>query len=194
MAVAVAEIQMARADLRIAYQDGAGVTGGNHVGRGLKREGRRGACDIHVEAEAFDAERVLHFHRHCGVSALQVRGADQDPVNIRRCAVGRLQGFARRTDRHLRENRNLLVRPLWQTRAHDFWIKNAGLVDDIARLDARRLDDELGRGFHQRRLRAGGNGARAGCVRGPDIGVESRHQLFVRNRLRRRVKARPAHG
>ena len=73
-------------------------------------------------------------------------------------------------------------------------IENAGLVDDIARLDAGCLDDEFGGEFDERRRLAGRDGV---CVRGiglSDIGVEGRNQFVVRDRLRRRVEAGSAYG
>ena len=94
MAVAVAEIEMARTDLRIAHQDRARVAGSDHVGGGLQAEGRRRAGDVHVEAETLDAERVLHFDRHGGIGALHVGGGDDYGVDIGGGAVGRFERIA----------------------------------------------------------------------------------------------------
>ncbi len=72
MAVAIAEVQMPRTDFGIANQYRARMSGRHHVRGGLKPEGGRGAGDIHVEAEALNAECVLHLHRHRGIGALHV--------------------------------------------------------------------------------------------------------------------------
>ncbi len=83
----------------------------HHVGGGLEREGGGRAGDVHVEAEAVDAERVLHFHRHGGIGALHVGGADEDTIDVGRFAVGGLQGIACRRDGHLGQDGDLVVRP-----------------------------------------------------------------------------------
>ena len=114
MAVAVAEIEMAGTDLRIAHQDRARMAGRDHVGGGLQRECRRRTGHVHVEAEAIDAERVLHFDRHGGIGALHVRGADEHAVDVAGLAVGALHRIARGGNRHLGQNRNLIVGPLRQ--------------------------------------------------------------------------------
>jgi hypothetical protein len=52
-------------------------------------------------------------------------------------------------DRHLGQDRQLVVRAFGQDRAHQVGIDDAVLVHHEARLDARRLLDELGRGGGQ---------------------------------------------
>ena len=72
VAVAVAEIQVAGADLGIDHQHGLGRTGGHEVGGRLDPECRRRAGDVHVERKAFDAQRLLHFDGHGRIGALHV--------------------------------------------------------------------------------------------------------------------------
>jgi hypothetical protein len=93
-------------------------------------------------------------------------------------------------DGHLGQDRDLLVGPLGQDRAHDLGIDDPVLVHHVAGLDARGLLDEFGRGGGQRRHLAGRDGLGVGGVEALDIGVEGFDQLGVRNAERRGVQPR----
>ena len=69
----------------------------------------------------------------------------------------RVEALAGRGHADLGQDGDLVVRPLGDVGAHDRRIDHAGLVDHIARLDARGLLDELFRGGDQRGRLAGGD-------------------------------------
>ena len=149
MAVAIAEVQVRGGDLRVDHQHGAGVPGRQIVGRGLDAERRRRTGDIHVEPEALDAQRLLHLDRHGRIGALHVGGGADDRADGAGRLVPPRQGVSCGLDRDLGQDRNLLVWPFGNARAHDRRVNHAALVDDVARHDPRRLLDELDGGGDQ---------------------------------------------
>ena len=192
MAVAVAKIEMAGADFGTDDQGPRRVAGADHVGGGLHAEGRRGARDVHVEAEAGAAQRILDLDGDGRIGALQVRAGHEDAVDFL-CGAARLvQRLARCVHAHLGEQRELLVRTLRDARAHDVGVQNARLVHDVAGLDAGGLDDELDAGLGKGLDRAIGNGIGVGGVELLHVGVEGCDQFLVADGVWRGEKPRPA--
>jgi hypothetical protein len=70
-------------------------------------------------------------------------------------APGGGQRLVRRVDRDLGHQRQLVVAPRLEVRAHAMRVEHAGLVDHVALLDARGLLDELDAGRHHRLHLAG---------------------------------------
>ena len=71
---------------------------------------------------------------------------------------GAVERFFRGGHRHFGEDRDLLVRPLGDARAHDVGVEDVILLDDEAAFDAGGLEDEFGARFLQRLGFAGGDG------------------------------------
>ena len=190
VAVAVAEVQVARADLRIDHQHRPRRAGGHEVRGRLDAEGGGRAGHVHVEGEAVDAQRLLHLDGHGRIGALHVGGRAQHRVDLdgglapgaRWPAWPPSTAISASTESSSLE-RSGMIGP------HDVRIDQAGLVDHVARLDARSLLDELGRGGRQRRHLAGRDGLGVGGVEALHIGVEGLHQLLVGEGVRRRVEA-----
>jgi hypothetical protein len=105
-----------------------------------------------------------------------------------------LERLPGRRDRHLGGERNLLVRPLWQARAHDGWIEHALFGHDVAALDAGSLDDELVARFQQGVRRAGLDLGGVGDVKRVNIVVIGRDEFGIGDRVGRREKPGPADG
>lgn len=189
VAVAVLEVQVARADLGIDHQHSLGAAGGDEVGGGLDAEGGRRTGHVHVEGEAVDTQGLLHLDGHGRVGALHVRGrADHCADLADRLAPARdgvLGGF----DGHLGQDRQLVVAALGQVGPHDLGVDDAVLVHHEARLDARGLLDEFGRGGGEGGDLAGRDGLGVGGVEALNEGVEGLDQLGVRNAVGRGVEA-----
>src|SRR3546814_20090936 len=74
--------------------------------------------------------------------------------------------------RHLAENRPLVIAALGNARNHALGIENAGLVGNVAALDAGGLFDEGGAGLGQRLDLAGLDGSGILPVEAMTVGVE----------------------
>jgi hypothetical protein len=181
VAVAVLEVQVARADLGIDHQHGLGAAGRDEVGGGLDAEGRRRASHVHVEGEALDAQGLLHLDGHGRVGALHVRGGADHRADLADRLAPAFDRLLGRLDGHLGQDRQLVVAALGQHRTHQVGIDDAVLVHHEARLDARGLLDEFGRGGGQGDHVAGRDGLGVGGVEALDEGVEGLDQLGVRN-------------
>ena len=192
VAVAVAEIQVAAGDLGIEHQHRARLAALHRRHRGLDAEGGRRTGHVHVEAEAVDAQRVLHFDRHGRIGALHVAAGDQHHVDVGRHAPGALERLARRGHAHFGLQRQLVVAALGDARGHARRIEDAFLFHHVARLDAGRLFDEAGARAFDRRHLAGGDRRRIVGVELLGVGVEGDHQFFVGDRMGRREQARAA--
>src|SRR3954468_274548 len=101
MGLAIAEIEMARADLRVDAEDRPRVTARNHVGCGLDAEGGGRAACQHIEAEAFDAQRLLDLDGDLRVWPLQDRCGNHNTVDIGGSAMCRVQRLPRGSDADL---------------------------------------------------------------------------------------------
>ncbi|MNF79794.1 hypothetical protein D3C84_620200 [compost metagenome] len=187
--VAVAEVQVACADFRVDHQDRAGLAGLHRVGRGLDAEGGRGAGDVHVIAEAVDAECGLHFDGDRRVGALQVGAGDDHAVDIARGLAGALQGLSGGGHGHLAEDAPLVVGALRNARHHALGIEDAVLVHHETALDAGGFLDEGHAGFSQGLDLATLDGGSVLGVEGLHVGVEGGHQLFVGDAVGRGVQA-----
>ncbi|MCY1502878.1 hypothetical protein D9M68_369870 [compost metagenome] len=189
VAVAVAEVQVAGTDFRVDHQDRAGLAGLYRVGRGLDAESGRGAGDVHVVAEALDAERGLHFDGDGRVGALQVGAGDYHAVDIGRGPAGALQGLLRGGHGHFAEDAPLVIGALRNSRRHALGIEDAVLVHHEAALDAGGFLDEGHAGFSQGLDLATLDGGGVLRVEGLHVGIEGGHQLFVGNAVGRGVQA-----
>ena len=149
MAVAVAPVQMPRADFGVHDEHAPRMARANIIGGGLDTEGSRRAGDVHVEAEAVDAERVLDLDRHRGIGPLHVRRGAEHGVDISGVASGARERVLRRGDTDFGEDRNLVVAARGDPRRHMVGVENARLVDNMARPDAARLLDEFDARFCQ---------------------------------------------
>jgi hypothetical protein len=111
--------------------------GADHVGGGLDAESGRRTGDIHVEGEAVYAERLLDLDGDGRIGALVVGRRADDGVDIGGGAAGLFERDCRRLQRHLGHQRQFVVGAFRQDRMHDLRIERAGLVEDVAALDAR---------------------------------------------------------
>ena len=143
MAVAVAEVHMPGADLRVDHEHGASLAGTDGIGRGLDAEGGGRTGHVHVEAEPLDTQGSLHLNGNRRVGTLQVGAGDNHAIDIGSGAPGTFQGLGGSLDRHLAENRPLVVAALGDIRNHAVDIENTALVDHVTALDTGRLLDEL---------------------------------------------------
>ena len=189
MAVAIAEVEMPRADLGVDHQRRIHRPRRDVIRRRLDPKGRRRTGDIHIERESADPERSLDLDGHCGIGALHVgRRAEHraDPLARLAPTLKRLLGGFHG---NLREDGDLLVRALRNIRPHQRRIEDARLLDHVARLDPRSLLDELD-GRREKRLHASlGDGRGVLSVEMPDIGVESFDQFGVRDAVGRGIEA-----
>ena len=181
MAVTIAPVQMAAGDFRADHEHALRISSANIVRSGLDAESGRGAGDIHVETKAVDAQLLLDFDRHGRIRPLHIRCSTQDRIHILGLAPGPLQRLSRCLYADLREDRQLFVRALGPSRRHDVRIQHGLLRHHVPRLYAAGLLDEFNRTFGQ-----GSNFPSLDCVRipfvvAPDIFVEARDQLFIRN-------------
>lgn len=189
VAVAVAEVHVPGADFRVDHEDGAGLAELDAVDRVLDTEGRRRAGDVHVEAETLDAECGLHLDGDGRIGALQVGTGDDHAIDIGRRLAGAGQRFFRCLDRHLAENRPLVIAALRNARNHALGVEDAGLVGDVAALDAGGLLDEGRAGFGQRLDLTGLDGRGILAVEAVHVGIEGLHQFVVGDTAGRGVKA-----
>ena len=193
VAVAVAEVQVARADLRADHQHRA----------------RRARCAPRCAAMLMPkvAEEQATFMSKAKpsmpsasctstadgrVGALQVRAGDDHRVDVGGRAAGLRQRLARRVHGHLALQRGLVVGALGDVRAHARGIEHAALVDHEAAPDARGLLDEASLDSCIGATLAGGDGRGVLGVPVSGVGVERRHQLAVGDRLGRGEETRSA--
>ena len=175
MAVAVAEVHMPGTDLGVDHQDRARLAQLDAVDRVLDAERGRRARHVHVEAETLDPQCRLHFDGDCRIGALQVGAGDDHAVDVRSGLAGAGQRFFGCLDRHLAENRPLVIAALGNARNHALGIEDAGLVGNVAALDAGSLFDEGGAGLGQRLDLAGLDGSGILAVEAMNVGVEGLH-------------------
>src|SRR5690606_33921083 len=133
----------AGADLGVDHENGTGLPTADAVHRILNTEGGRRARHVHVETEAFDAQRCLHFHGDRRVGPLQFGTGDDHPINVGSRAACTLQRLLRRLHRHLTEDRPLLVAALGYAWHHAIDIEDADLVRGETAPDAGSLINEL---------------------------------------------------
>jgi len=189
VAVAVTEVQVPGADFRADHQQCAGLTQLHAVGGSLDAERGRRTRNVHVEGEALNTQRLLHFDGNGRVRALQVGAGDDHAVDIGGRAAGAFQSLARGGNAHLAEDRLLVVGALRQARLHALRVEDAGLVHDEAALDARGLFDERSVGHWRCLELATLDGSGIVEVELLRPGVEGRHQFFVGNALGRGIQA-----
>jgi hypothetical protein len=144
MAVAVAPVQVAAGDLRIEHQHRARLARLHRVGRGLDAEGGRGAGHVHVEAEALDAQRLLHFDGDGRIRALQIAAGDHDHVDVLRRPARTRQRIARASHGDFRQHREFLVAALRDARHHPLDIEHSGIDTQYIDQGVRVQDDFFG--------------------------------------------------
>ena len=120
--------------------------------------GRGGATDRDVEAIALlRADRMLDLDRDRRIQALQVRRAEHDEIDVLADTPGLVERDHRGILRVLGLVAQLILGTARNVRAHSLGIHQAGLVLDIALLDARRLVDVLAARFFERLADARGD-------------------------------------
>ena len=179
VAVAVAHVVVAGADLGADHQHRAGMACPDIVRRRLDPEGRRGTGDVHVEPETIDPQCGLYLDRHCRIGALHVGRRAQHRVDILGIAPGSFECLLGRLDPHLGQHRKLLVGAFGPARGHDLRVEQRRLGHDIAGFDPASLLDEFDRTRLQRLHFARGNFRGIGRVEPLDIGVEAFNQFGI---------------
>ncbi|MNM83295.1 hypothetical protein D3C81_953520 [compost metagenome] len=179
VAVAIAEVQVAGADLRVDHQHRTGLAELHGVARRLQAEGGGRTGHVHVVAEALDTQRRLHFDGNRRVGALQVGAGDDHAVDIRRGAAGTLQRFFRRGGGHLAKDAPVVVAALGNARSHALRIEDTGLVHHETALDAGSLLDEGRARLALRFQLVLGDCLGVLLVVLADVGIEGFHQLIV---------------
>ncbi len=189
MTVAIAEVEVPRAYLRVDHQHRIRRSRRDVIYGRLDPKGCRRTRNIHVEREAADPERGLDFDGDCRISALHIGRRAQDSANPFARFAPALERLFGGFHANLRQNGDLLVRALRNSRPHQRWIEDARLLDHVARLDTRRLLDELD-GRREKRLQASlGDGLGIFGVEPLHISVEGGHQLGVRDAVGRRIES-----
>ena len=179
MTVAIPEIEVPRADLRVNDQHRIRRSRRYVIHGRLDPEGCRRTRNIHIEREAADPERRLDFDGHRRISALHIGRRAQDSTNPFARFAPTLERVLGGFHADFRQNGDLLVRAFRNGRAHQRRIEDARLLDHVARLDARRLLNELD-GRREKRLHASlGDGHGIFGVEPLHISVESLDQLGV---------------
>ncbi len=130
--------------------------GAHEIGRDMQGGRRRGAAVTHVEGGARGAERMLDLDGHGRIGALLMRGGADDHVD-----VGARQPASSSACR-AEETPNSAMTEISSRRRAEGCARHAGGFEDavegehVARLHARRIDDEVGVGFWKERLAAAG--------------------------------------
>src|SRR5690606_30541632 len=131
-----------------------------------------------------DAQRRLHFNGNCRIGPLQIGTGHDDTVDIRGSTPGTLQRFLGSLDRHLAQNRPLVITAFRDVGHHTINIQNALLVSDMPALDTGGLFNELAAGQRCRIHLPGGNGGSVLRVETFRPGIEAGHQLVVTDAVR----------
>ena len=179
VAVALAPVHVRRRQLGTDDERAAGVAELDRlVSLDRRADGGRTA-ERHVEAVAVRADRVEHLDRERRILALQIGRAEHDEIDVLADAARLLERDLRGLDGVLRLDRDLRLRAIRNVRAHPLGIEDAGLVLDVAVLDSRRADDELGARVLERFARAGRDRVGVLGVVAADELVEGSDQLVV---------------
>ena len=166
----------------------------NHVGGDLDAERRGGTGGEDVESKTSDAESRLYFAGDLRIKSLRHRGCDDHAIDIGRCSMRGGKGAARSAHGNLRHQRQRVIWPLRQARAHDGGIEHSSFAHHMPPTDARCLDDELVAGLQNREDFSCGDLAGMGSVVFPRVFVEGIDQLLVGNRVGRHKKPGAADG
>ncbi|VTR67211.1 hypothetical protein DESC_590126 [Desulfosarcina cetonica] len=94
VAVPVAVVDLGRDQLRVDGQNATGRAGGYHFIGAMQPKGGRRAGHQHVEAEAVDAQRLLHFDGDGRVGALGVGARNDYRVDVGTGLAGCRHGLA----------------------------------------------------------------------------------------------------
>ena len=179
VAVTIAPVEVTRGNLWADHQHALCISGADVIGRGLDSEGRRRACDIHVEAKTVDPQCLLDLDCHCGIGPLHIRGGAEHSIDIRRITACPLKCLESGLYPYFRKDRDILVGPFLPTRCHDIRIEDRRLGHDMACLNPARLLDEFDRtrlqGLHLARL----DRCSIGSVEALNIAVEAFDELFI---------------
>ena len=185
MAVAVAHVVVAGADLRADHQHRTGIARTDEIGSSLDTESGRGTGDVHVKPEAFDPQRILYLDRHRRIGTLHVRGGAEHCIDIGCVAPGARQRIERGFHAHPGQHRKFVVAALGPARGHHFGIEQRRLAHHVPRLDPARLLDEFDRAGLQFEHVARGDLGRMIGVEPRNVSVEAGDQFFVADRFRR---------
>ena len=185
MTVAIAPVEMPRADFRTDHQHRPRIARTDKIRCGLDAEGRRRAGNIHVEGKALDPQRLLDFDRHGRIRPLQIGRCAEHRIDIPGIPPSPRQCVLRRRHADLGQNRDFVVGPFGPAGRHDLRIEQRRLAHDVPGFDPARLLDEFDRAGQQFGHFACRNPSSIGRIEACDIAVEAVHQLHVGDRFRR---------
>ncbi len=192
--VPIAEVQVARTDLRADHQNGTGTAILDRINGGLEPERSGAAGYVHIVGKPVDTQRLLDLDRNGWVGSLQIRAGNNHRINILSRLARLFQRLTARRHGHVALNRGLFVAAIRDIGFHAVGIENAILVDDMATLDSRRFFDERRGGRLQWRYIAAGDGV---CVLGVEkfnILVKGFDQFVITNGCWRCVETGPANN
>ena len=186
MAIAVAPLQMGRADFRIDDQCRPNRACTHHVRCRLNAEGGRRTGHVHIECKAACAQQLLDFDGNRWIGPLHVGRSTDHQINVL-CRFPRLcQRLEGCIHSHLGHERWFVIGPLPQQRVHDRGIQHTRFVDHMALFDPAGFQDELFRGIFLRlKFTRRNRHGMLGIVQ-IDIGVEGRHKLGIGDDIVRR--------
>ncbi len=189
VAVSVAKIEVARADLRIDHQRESGGTSRQHVCRRLDAEGGGGAGHVHVKGHAARPQIVLQFDGEGWIGARHVGGGHYHQIYFPRLATGGDQRLLSGGHRHLHHDGGLVIGSLRQQWLHDVGIQHSFPAHQITALDAGGLLDEFAARMLFGGQLAGVDGGGVLLVVEIHVLVEGGHQRFVADGKGRGIEA-----
>ncbi len=189
VAVPIAEVEVARADLRIDHQRESGAASRQHVCRRLDAEGGGGAGHVYVKGHAARPQIVLQLDGEGRIGARHVGGSHYHQIYFPRLATGGDQCLLGGGHRHLHHDGGLVIGPLRQQWLHDVGIQHPLLAHQITALDAGGLLDELAARMLFGGQLAGVDGGGVLLVVEIHVLVEGGHQRFVADGKGRGIEA-----
>ena len=136
---------MTRANFRVHYQHALRATRLHRVTRLLYAKGSGGAGHIHVESESGSPQCGLHFNRHRRIGSLHVGGGHNHGVDLCGGDARSVDRLVRRQTGDFTHHGRIGIGPFGYVRDHSVRVEDAGFVDHVAGLDARRFFDKFGR-------------------------------------------------
>ena len=133
---------MPRSDFRVHHNRAGSRACLHRVHGGLQRKGRRRTGHVHVVRPALRPQGILHLHGDGRVGTLEIGAAHNDGVDVGGFSPGLLEGPMDRMQRDLTLDRVLLFASGGQMRTKPLRVEHTRLLDHIAVLNPRGLDDE----------------------------------------------------
>jgi hypothetical protein len=146
---------------------------------GLDAEGGRGTGDVHVEGEAARSQQLLDLHCDGRIGAFVVGGGAEHRIHIACLHACHGERGLTGLQRHFGHLSGFVIGPRPQPRMHHVRVQHAGLVQNVALLDARCGHDEVGRGMLLRLRLAGRDRLGIGRVPAICMGVEGGDKLII---------------